>query len=145
MSTQSKSLSNAVVPCTPNRILVVDDEKSIREIFFQVLSYGIKDCRLDLAVNGLEAVNMFREVHHAVLLMDLRMPVMDGKEAFDAIRQYCADNHWEMPAVVFCTGYATPYDVSAIVSASPKHCVLQKPVGNEVLVEVLKTRLKGGW
>jgi len=134
-----------IIPCTPNRILIVDDEKSIREIFFQVLSYGLKNCRMDMAVNGLEAVEMFRQAHHAVILMDLRMPVMDGREAYEEIRKYCREQNWELPAVIFCTGYAPTHEIANIVASNPRHCVLQKPVDNDTLVEALQARLKGGW
>ena len=133
-----------VIPCTPNRVLIVDDERTIREIFMQVLKFGLKDCRLDMAVNGLEALEMFRQVHHSVILMDLRMPVMDGREAFDEMRRHCREHKWEMPAVIFCTGYAPPHEVGNIVSGNPRHCVLQKPVDNETLIEALQTRLKIG-
>jgi len=134
-----------IIPCTPNRILIVDDEKSIRDIFFQVLSYGLKDCRMDMAVNGMEAFEMFRQVHHCVILMDLRMPVMDGKEAYEEIRRYCKEQNWEAPAVIFCTGYAPTHEIMNIVAGNPRHCVLQKPVDNDTLIEALQTRLKGGW
>ena len=124
-----------------NRILIADDEHGIREVFRQVLAYGLPQCRVDLAVNGAEAVESFRAAHQGVVLMDLHMPVMNGEVAFIEIRKMCMENGWEMPAVVFCTGYEPPHEIRNIVSENSAHCVLRKPVSNETLVEALRLRL----
>ena len=127
--------------CDKNRILIVDDEQSIRDVFRRVLSYGLPKCRIDLAVNGAEAVESFRQTHQGVILMDLHMPIMNGERAFMEIRHICLENDWEMPSVVFCTGYEPPHEIQNIVSENPRHCALRKPVTNETLIEALKLRL----
>lgn len=127
--------------CDKSRILIADDEQSIREVFRRVLSYGLPKCRIDLAVNGAEAVESFRQAHQGVILMDLHMPVMSGDRAFMEIRHICMESGWEMPAVVFCTGYEPPHEIHNIVSENPKHCVLRKPVSNDTLIEALRLRM----
>jgi CheY-like chemotaxis protein len=134
-------MMSALEPCTKDRVLIVDDEQSIRTLFSQVLSFGLPDCRMDLAVNGAEAVESFREIHQAVVLMDLCMPVMDGNEAFDEIRKACEELKWEMPSVVFCTGYDPSQQVQNAIAGNPKHCLLRKPVTNDTLTEAIKIRL----
>mgnify|MGYP001564990141 CR=1 FL=1 len=129
------------IPCNKQRLLIVDDENAIRAVFSRVLSYGLPHCRIDLAVNGAEAVDAFRAIHHGLLLMDLKMPVMDGEEAFCQIRDICEKEGWEMPAVVFCTGYNPSEGIRKIVANSRVHCLLHKPVSNDVLLEALKSRL----
>ena len=96
-----KSTPSGLTPCTPRRVLIVDDEKGIRDVFLAVVSYGLPDCRVDLAVNGAEAVENFRTAHQDVLVMDLNMPVMNGLDAFAEIRKICDEEKWAMPAVVF--------------------------------------------
>jgi CheY-like chemotaxis protein len=124
------------------KILVVDDEKGIRDIFIHVLSHHILGVRADVVANGAEAVEAFQDDHYSVVLMDIRMPVMDGQTAFRKIMEYCAENDVEKPSIVFCTGFEPPSELMKEVAADPLHCILRKPVKNEDLIEALKSRLK---
>ena len=130
------------VPCDRCRVLLVDDEASIRFLFHMILSSELGNVRIDLAADGREAVGLFREGHHAVVLMDLHMPVMDGRAAFGSIEELCRSLHWEMPSVVFCTGFACTDAVLRIVQGSPSHCLLSKPVSSEKLVNTVRERLR---
>ena len=132
-----------LVQCDPARVLVVDDEVVIANLFRSILSYSFADVKIDSACNGLEAVKAFRESHHAVLLMDLRMPEMDGRQAFFAIRAFCQEQHWQEPAVVFCTGFPPPRCLDEILEDGSPHCFLLKPVSSEIIVEAVRARLPG--
>ena len=144
MITDSKVVSSELSGTDKHRVLVVDDEKAIRAVFQQILSYGLSDCRVDLAVNGAEAVEAFRDVNYGLILMDLHMPVMDGERAFDEIMKICSSDSREMPSIVFCTGYIPSENLRKIVSENPIHCILQKPISNDKLLETLKKRLACG-
>jgi CheY-like chemotaxis protein len=123
------------------KILIVDDEPSLRRLFQMVLSMEIPECEIDTACNGLEALEQFSINHHGVLIMDLHMPVMDGHTAFQEIEKMCVVRDWQMPAVVFCTGYAPPDTLSSVFVESPEHCVLSKPVKGEVIAQAVRERL----
>jgi len=67
------------------RILVAEDEPSNREVMkFLLLDAGLIP---DLAVDGKDAVALAENGRHALVLMDLQMPVMNGLDACRAIRQ----------------------------------------------------------
>src|SRR5262249_39577997 len=77
-----------VVGLAPNqpipRILVVDDIPENRSLLTQLLASVSIDVRE--ATNGEEAVEVWRDWRPHLIWMDMRMPVMDGREATKAIR-----------------------------------------------------------
>ena len=90
-----------------NKVLVVDDEESVRALLSLVLTkdgYEVVE-----AANGLEAVEMAAKEAPAVVIMDIRMPKMDGMTAFRTFRQQHLD-----AAVILMTAFA---EVNAAVEA----------------------------
>lgn len=83
-----------------NKVLIVDDESSVCHLLFEVVRK--EGYQPYTANNGLEAVSQARDLHPAVIIMDIRMPVMDGMEAFEII-------HQENPhtAVILMTAHGT--------------------------------------
>ena len=128
-------------PAERNRILIVDDEKLIQDVFQQVISSSLTDCRVDIAVNGAEGLEVFRGIHHGVILMDLRMPIMGGDVLFVELEKLCQEEKWEMPSVIFCSGYQPREQIQAILENSSLHCFLQKPVSPDVLIEQIRQRM----
>ena len=60
-----------------NRILIVDDEKDIRELLVRVLT-RIGGFRVELAENGEDALQKISKESYDLVLTDLKMPKMDG-------------------------------------------------------------------
>ncbi len=63
------------------RVLIADDQEMIRQGLTALLSAGGEIDVLDNASNGLEAVTMAEELQPDLVLMDIRMPGLDGVEA----------------------------------------------------------------
>ena len=68
------------------RILVVEDNRVNQMVAVQLLKRY--EAEVDLAINGIEAVNMTKEGGYDIILMDLHMPEMDGFEAAIEIRGF---------------------------------------------------------
>lgn len=68
------------------KVLLVDDERHIRMIMRKV----VKSMNLEVvaeAANGTEAIELYRKHRPHMVFMDINMPVMDGKEALQAIME----------------------------------------------------------
>ena len=71
-----------------NRILVVDDEKLIvKGIRFSLEQDGMQ---VDCAYDGEEALRLARQNEYDVVLLDLMLPVYDGYEVCQRIREFSA-------------------------------------------------------
>ena len=64
-------------------ILVIDDEKSIRNTLKEILEY--EDFKVDIAAEGAEALEMLEKKDYDVVLCDIKMPKMDGIEVLERI------------------------------------------------------------
>ena len=65
------------------KILVVDDEQSIRNTLKEILEY--EDFKVDLASEGLQAVDLVEKNRYNAILCDIKMPGMDGIEVLEKI------------------------------------------------------------
>ena len=113
------------------KILIVDDEQLARERLISLLQeFDVKDSQIRQAKNGAEAVQQFIQQPVGIVLMDIRMPVMDGLEAAQNLMKMN-----EPPAVIFTTAY----DEHAL-AAFERNAIdyLLKPVRKERLQAALK-------
>ena len=128
--------------CTARHLLIVEDELTLRNYFSSLLREKIPDLVIDCVENGAEALESFKVKHQAVIIMDIFMPVMNGEEAFRLIRKTCSEKQWEMPSVVFCTGYIPPDSVREAIANDSLHCYLAKPVAGETIVNAIRNRFE---
>ena len=68
--------ATVIILDTMKRVLVVDDERDIREAIAEALE--TEGYEVAAAANGMEALSRLREYHPDVVLLDLMMPIMNG-------------------------------------------------------------------
>jgi CheY-like chemotaxis protein len=117
------------VSLATKNILVVDDDDACQ--YMAELIVEELECSCEVAVNGQEAVDKVRFGKFDVVLMDLRMPVMDGFEATRMIRQ----THKDLP-VIAVTGNAMAWEEGKCQASGMNDCLI-KPFREEQLGEML--------
>jgi len=127
--------------CDGKRLLVVDDEAMLREMFVTSLKTTLRDATVDSAGDGRQAVDAFVRDHHGLIIMDVSMPVMNGEQAFGEIKAVCEKTGYRMPAFIFCTGFVVSDGLQAIIDEDPSRSCLQKPMSINDLIEAVKKRL----
>ena len=126
---------------TGRRILLAEDMEINAEIMMNILS--LRDMEADHAENGRIAVDMFAqsaEGTYAAVLMDVRMPVMDGLEAAAAIRALGRPDAKTIP-IIALTANAFDEDVQRSLQAG-MNAHLSKPVESEHLFETLEQLIR---
>jgi DNA-binding NarL/FixJ family response regulator len=84
------------------RVLVADDQAAVRGGFAALIDAQDEMQVVGEAANGREAVDRSRRVFPHVVLMDIRMPLLDGLEA---TRRICSDPHLEATRVLVLTTF----------------------------------------
>ena len=121
---------------TGRRILLAEDVEINAEIMLEVLKMGGMEA--EHAENGRIAVDMFAaspEGYYAAILMDIRMPEMDGLEATNAIRLMGREDAKTIP-IIALTANAFDEDVQRSLQAG-LNAHLSKPVDPDILYETL--------
>jgi CheY-like chemotaxis protein len=77
--------SATTVPGSRTRVLVVEDDSAIRSLLRDFLE--LLGCAVQLAANGREALEHLQQVRPDLVLLDLMMPVMDGRAFGTALRR----------------------------------------------------------
>ena len=120
------------------RVLLAEDVPVNAEIILMVLS--MREMEADLAENGRQAVSLFadhRPGYYDAILMDMRMPEMDGLEATRAIRAMDRADAETIP-IIALTANAFDEDVQRSMQAG-LNAHLSKPVEPDALFETLET------
>jgi len=112
-----------------SRILIIDDEKSIRRTLRGILEY--ENFKVDEAGDGLEGLTMAQKEKYDMILCDIKMPKMDGMEALDKLMDAAID-----APVVMISGHG---NIETAVEAVKKgaYDFIQKPLDlNRLLLTI---------
>jgi CheY-like chemotaxis protein len=120
----------------PISVLLVEDNLVNRTLMTKLLAkYGHT---VDVAVNGLEAVEMVGSTNYDLIFMDCQMPVMDGFEATRKIRENPGTTR---PHIVALTANAFKEDQDKCYEAGMDDFVT-KPVSRESLEKIMRSAKK---
>ena len=122
---------------TPIQVLLVDDQALFREGLRTLLSVHPNLEVVGEANNGQEAIEMAAELQPDVILMDLRMPVLDGVAATRRLKE----SHPQCRVIVLTTFDDDEYVFDGLRAGAVGY--LLKDVSSETLVEAIRTAAGG--
>src|SRR5512134_2037218 len=120
------------------KLLVVDDEAAIRDIMSEHFSTRSNPYEVMTAADGFEAGRLMASFRPDVVLLDLRMPGMDG---FQVCRTIKADPESGATIVVAMTGYFSPETEARITESGAVRC-FAKPVEPSTLSAFVDSALE---
>lgn len=120
---------------TKKRLLIVDDEQTVRLLLAEILSWA--DYAVDLAEHGKHALQMLRRNSYDLIITDVNMPEMDGISFYRAIKE-------ELPElkdrVLFLTGNPTDEAISFFKENNCKY--MAKPFNGLDLLDQIEGIIK---
>ena len=111
------------------RILIIDDEKSIRRTLREILEY--ENFKVEEAADGLEGLTLVQKEKFDIILCDIKVPKMDGMEALDKFMEANVD-----APIIMISGHG---NIETAVEAVKKgaYDFIQKPLDlNRLLVTI---------
>ncbi|HJZ12503.1 MAG TPA: sigma-54 dependent transcriptional regulator, partial [Acidobacteriota bacterium] len=115
------------------KVLVIDDEQGIQETLKMILEY--EGYRYFSALTGEEGIREIEEEHPDVILLDIKMPHMDGGEVFDLLRK-----KGMLSPVIMISGHA---NISTAVDFIKRGAFdfMEKPLEREKLLVVVRNAI----
>ncbi len=117
-----------------SKILIIDDESDIRELFKYLLEE--EGHIVITAVDGTEGIKINNESDPDIIILDLKMPNMSGIETLQNIRKTDSD-----VTVIVLTGYGSADTVREAAELNVYEYI-SKPFVNEVIISVIKEALE---
>ena len=111
-----------------SRLLVVDDEPGMRETLTDILETA--GHTVDVASNGVSALALLRAGEYDVVLMDVRMPHLDGVSVLQQMGS-------PPPQVILMTAYALDEQLEQAVEAEA-YAIVQKPFQVRLLLQLVE-------
>lgn len=119
------------------KVLIVDDQSLIREGLTMMLSLYDTISLVGEATNGKEAIELLDKEEVDLILMDIRMPIMDGVEATKEIKE----NYPEVKVLILTTFNEDEYIFEGLRNGADGY--LLKDISSQELVKAIKTVYEG--
>jgi len=116
------------------KILVIDDEQSIRESISMILEY--ENYLVELAANGVQGLNLFNEQNFDAVLLDVKMPGLDGIEVLQLLKE----RNKNIP-IIMISGHGT---IETAIECTKKgaYDFLEKPLDRDKLLISLRNAIE---
>ena len=118
----------------PEKVLIVEDNQVNQKLIMKMLTK--LGCKVDLAENGIVALNKIMTNEYEIIFMDVHMPEMDGLDATEEIRAFEKKRNRYTP-IIAMTALATKSDREKCLACGMDD-YMPKPIRKKILVDILK-------
>ena len=118
------------------KILIVEDDESVLQLLLEV--FRLEDYEVLCAKDGEEALRIVREDNPEVILLDVRLPKMDGYEVCKSIK---SDSTTSRIKVIMLSGITQEYEINEAKKVG-MDAFIKKPFSPTSLVEKVEVLLR---
>lgn len=115
------------------KVLIVEDDAALSDAFSMTLTFA--DYKVHIAENGQKALDYLEKETPDIILLDVLMPVMDGREFLKAY-----DNKHQIPVVVL-SNLDSKKDIDYLLKLGAKNYLLKSSINPDTLVTLVKSTL----
>lgn len=120
------------------KILIADDDIDLANGIGDIIKNQYKDLQVEVVFDGYEALISVGNVNPDLLILDIRMPKIDGLDVCRRIRNNKAiSSHLKILAI---TGHSEAYDRDTVLTAGANEYLL-KPIDKEILLKYIEKLL----
>lgn len=130
--TETSNQPQSEIPPQFNFLIAEDEDDNFEYLRMLLAGHALV---IDRARNGAEVIELLEQKTYDLVLMDIKMPVMDGLEATKIVR-----NKYPKLPIVVQTAYSQPDELRMIMEAGATD-VLIKPINKEVFYQVIQRLL----
>ncbi len=120
-------------------ILLVDDNKLNRDVFYDLINNQKRNVKVDMAEDGIIAIERLNKFTYDIVLMDLQMPNKDGFETTKYIRNEMPDNIKDIP-IVAMTAHVLEGVSEKCLDVGMNDCI-SKPLNVKLLTQKINSLL----
>ena len=118
-------------------VLLIDDNEFLLNVMVQWVNFQLPDCRILVAFNGRDGLEILKKNSVDLIVTDLHMPVMDGFAFIERKNSVCPDT----PLIVMTSDYSS--EVMKRLSALGVTQCMEKPFKFELLIDKLQEVMQG--
>lgn len=115
------------------KILIVDDDVHFAEFLDTLLKVEIKNVEVEISLDGFDAANKLHDFTPTIMLLDLKMPGLDGFQVCQRVKENPLQNHIR---VIGISGDVSESDIDKLKNLGAEAC-LQKPINIPALLTLL--------
>jgi len=123
---------NTIISENP-RVLIVDDDRHFADFLKTFLEMEVKNIEVEISLDGFDAANKLNDFTPDILLLDLKMPGLDGFQVCQRVKENPLQSHIRIIAI---SGHVTQSDIEKLNTIGAETC-LEKPIDMAILIKQL--------